>query len=121
MEMNEKALKALAGRKQMNVLVGFMLAMGGGGGYWAYQQHSGSEDQIQEIAINAEMLRRHDQELRATADRVEAIAILLVQQGRYFEDMVRAVSPPKTKIPERPAALDRIEQEILRRDSRSGR
>ena len=119
---------SLAGRKQLKIMVGLILALSGAGGGWAYSTQekidASSERLRQTVAsetIRDETLARHERELRATSDRVEDIAILLVQQGRYVEDMVRAVTPTGTKLPERPPALDEIERAILRRESRMTR
>lgn len=127
MDITERTFKDLvkeassAGRKQLKMMIGLMLALGGGGGAWMYSTHDTLSQASAGEVVREETLRRHEIELRATSERVEAIAILLVQQGRHFEDMVRSVAPPGTRLPDRPAALDKIEQEILRRDSRSGR
>lgn len=119
---------SLAGRKQLKIMVGLILALSGAGGGWAYSTQNKideSSDQLRATVmaetIRDETLARHEVELRATADRVESIAILLVQQGRYVEDMVRAVTPKGVTLPPRPPALDEIEREILRRDSRKTR
>lgn len=131
MEIDAPALRAvvkevsLDGRKQLKIMVGLILALSGAGGGWAYSTQNkidASSERLRQTVmaetIRDETLARHEIELRATSDRVESIAILLVQQGRYVEDMVRAVTPKGVTIPPRPPALDEIEREILRRDSR---
>lgn len=134
MEIDGPALRtvvrevSLAGRKQLRIMTALIVALGAGGGGWAYSTNNAVRDSKTSIekaaaaeAVRAETLARHERELQATSDRVEAIAILLVQQGRYVEDMVRAVRPKGTTLPPRPQALDEIEREILRRDSRKSR
>ena len=124
MDISEKTFKdlvketSLAGRKQLKLMIGLMLALGGGGGAWMYSTHDQLATSTAAEVVREQTLVRHERELRATSERVEAIAILLVQQGRHFEEMVRSVAPPGARLPDRPEALDKIEQEILRRDSR---
>ncbi len=131
MEIKDDTLKILvkdasaSQRKQLKMIIGLVTTLGIGGtavgGVYMHQTSSQLEESAADDAIRRQMLLRHDDELRATADRVEAIAVLLVQQGRHFEDMVRSVAPPGARLPERPAALDQIEREILRRDARRDR
>jgi len=127
MDISEKTFKdlvkeaSLAGRKQLKLMIGLIIAMGGGGGAWMYSTHDQLSESTAAEQLRDERMDRNERELQATADRVEAVAILLVQQGRHFEEMVRSVAPPGTRLPDRPAALDEIEREILRRDSRRGR
>jgi len=134
MEIDGVALRAvvkevsLSGRKQLRIMIGLITTIAGGGGVWAYSTNNAVKESKTSIEASAkkeaardETLSRHEIELQATSDRVESIAILLVQQGRYVEDMVRAVTPKGAKLPPRPQALDEIEREILRRDSRKAR
>jgi hypothetical protein len=127
MEIRDDTLKILvkeassSQRKQLKMLIGLILALGGGGGAWMYSTHGQIDEAGAASSYRDARMDRTEKELQATADRVEAIAILLVQQGRHFEEMVRSVAPPGARIPDRPAALDEIEREILRRDSRRGR
>jgi len=124
MDIKDETLKILvkeassSQRKQLKMLIGLILALGGGGGAWMYSTHGQIGDASASAFARDERMDRNERELQATADRVEAIAILLVQQGRHFEEMVRSVAPPGARLPDRPAALDEIEREILRRDSR---
>jgi uncharacterized protein HemX len=134
MEITENTFRSLikeaslAGRKQLKLMIGLMLALGAGGGGWMYSTHGQLSEQIdsqaswsQRIDRQTQIVERHDRDLSAQGERIDAIAILLVQQGRHFEEMVRSVAPPGTHLPDRPAALDAIEQEIMRRDTRRGR
>ena len=134
MEIDAPALKSvvrevsLAGRKQLKIMVGLILALSGAGGGWAYstqEKIDTSSDRIAAAAAHEAVrdmtLERHEIELRATSYKVEAIAVLLVQQGRYVEDMVRAVTPKGVTLPARPPALDAIEKEIMFSHSREPR
>jgi len=110
----------LAGRKQLKIMVALILSLGAGGGGWAYSTHDQLATSTAAEVVREQTLIRHEAELRATSDRVESIAILLVQQGRHFEEMVRSVAPQGAVLPNRPPELDKIEGEILRRDGRGG-
>lgn len=120
MDINEKTFEriikdgASSNRKTLKIIIGLMLSLAGGGGVWATQTHSQLADQAVHEADRETRLARQERDLKTTSDRVESIAILLVQQGRYFEQMVRSVAPPNTALPPRPEALDRIEAEIMR-------
>jgi hypothetical protein len=128
MDISEKTFKAMlndgmksvsvSNRKTLKIMVGLVIALAGGGGGFAY--HAQGKLESAQVADGRQEIRltRQEEELRATSARVESIAILLVQQGRHFESMVRAVAPPGAVLPDRPASLDAIEREILRRDGR---
>ena len=124
MEITEKMLSRMvndanaSSRKQLKIMIGLIAALGGGGGAWAWNTHGSLADAAETEAATTATLRRHEAEMRETSERVESIAILLVQQGRHFEEMVRSVAPVGAKLPDRPSALDKIEQEILRRGGR---
>lgn len=74
------------------------LGSGGGGGAWAFNSQAHENLQDMRIERNGKTIRR--------------IAVLLVQQGRHDEKMIRAVSKGE-EIPDRPAGLDAIESAIL--------
>lgn len=121
MDINEKTLERViregnsSSRKTLKIIVGLIVTLAGGGGIWATNTHSQLTDQALHEADRETRLARQERDLKSTADRVESIAILLVQQGRYFEQMVRSVAPPNSTLPPRPSALDAIEAEIMRR------
>lgn len=115
----------LAGRKQLRIIVPMMLALATGGGAGLVYTQGKIEDSIdsrsawtQSVDKKVLVIEQHDRELIAQSERIEAIAILLVQQGRHFENMVRSVAPRGSRLPDRPAALDAIEAQILRREGR---
>ncbi len=131
MEIKDTVLREMmneatsSSRKQLRIMVTLMVVLGGGGGAWM----SSSRTEIQQaVSTQADwtaktdekmqIVDRHDKEIARQSERIEAISILLVQQGRYFENMVRSVAPRGSKLPDRPAALDAIEQQILRREGR---
>lgn len=125
MEIKDDTLKVLvkeassSQRKQLKMLITLMIALGGGGivggGAWMHSAGQQLEESSSASALRDDRLERNEAAIAETVERVETIAILLVQQGRHFEDMVRSVAPRGTRLPERPAALDAIEQQILRR------
>lgn len=134
MDISENTFRALikeaslAGRKQLKLMIGLMLALSGGGGAWMYSTHGQLADQLdgqatwaQRFDAQSQMVARHDVDLSSHGEIIGAIAVLLVQQGRYHEEMVRSVAPPGARLPDRPPALDAIEQDILRRTPRHGR
>lgn len=79
-------------------LVIVILGMCGSGGTWAYHTDAHEKLQDQNIARNGRTIRQ--------------ISVLLVQQGRHFEGMVRAAAGGQP-IPGRPRELDNIEAKIL--------
>lgn len=125
MDIPEKTLQTMingASKKQLRTLVTGMLALASTMGVAMYsttgtlaEQEKVVKESIAADVARTQTLERHDRELRDTSERVESISILLVQQGRYFEDMVRSVAPKGTRLPARPESLVSIEAEILRR------
>ena len=128
MDISEKTFKSMlndgmksvgaSNRKTLKIMVGLVVALAGGGGGFAY--HAQSKLELASVADGRQELRLslQEREIQATSQRVESISILLVQQGRHFERMVRAVAPAGAVLPDRPESLDAIEREILRREGR---
>jgi hypothetical protein len=125
MDIKDETLKILvkeassSQRKQLKMLIGLMLALGGGGivggGAWMHSAGQQLDESSTSSAMRDDRLQRNEAAIAETVERVETIAILLVWQGRHFEDMVRSVAPRGAHLPERPTALDEIEQQVLRR------
>jgi hypothetical protein len=110
---------ARSGKNQTRVIIAIMIALAGGGGSWMASTESQIEHAQKIAADRAAIEARREERVLAqeikterTAERLEDIAVYLVQQGRYVEDMVRAVSPKKAKLPPRPPGLDAIERDI---------
>ena len=124
MEIKDDTLKILvreatsSQRKQLKMIIGLVTTLGLGGAasggiYMTLTTQQLSDSSAAEEARD-KRLTRNEEELKATSERVRYIAVLLIQQGRHFERIVRSMAPPGTQLPERPAALDDVEREVLR-------
>lgn len=85
-------------RRPLMLLFVAMVIMTGSGGTWAYRTNTHEQQQDKHIARNGRTIRQ--------------ISVLLVQQGRHYEVMVRAAAAGQP-IPGRPRELDLIESKIL--------
>jgi hypothetical protein len=108
-----------SGKNQTRAIIAFMIVLAGGGGSWMVSTETQIEKAKKIAADRAAIEARREERVLAqeikterTAERLEDIAVYLVQQGRYVEDMVRAVSPKNAKLPPRPPGLDAIERDI---------
>ncbi len=101
------AAEAAAGpvKRPLMVLSAVIALMGGGGGTWAYH----TDGQISAVADHE---LQQDEQIARNGRTIRQISVLLVQQGRHFEGMVRAAAEGKP-IPGRPPGLNAIEAEIL--------
>jgi hypothetical protein len=107
------------GKNQTRIILAVMIGLAGGGSGWMATAEE-KIDAARSVAADRaaievrreERLLAQETKLISTSERLEDIAVYLVQQGRYVEDMVRAVSPRGAKLPPRPAGLDAIERDI---------
>lgn len=103
----------------IRVVLAAVLVASGGGGVWLYStdeqiraaaSHEAGQDA--KIEANTKAAQDNARAAEANGQSIRRIAVLLVQQGRYVEDMVRDVAAGHP-IRERPRELDTIERQIL--------
>lgn len=100
-------------KRRVQVIISIILLTIGGlcgviwnlsGQYQAAKDHERAQDE--QIVSNKEAVRKN-------FEGILQLSILSIHQGRYMEDVFRAVAPTGRKIPPRPSALDQIESEIF--------
>lgn len=100
-------------RRRVNMIIAIMVTLIGGmlfgafkfgGKYSAFSLHE--IDQDVKIAANEAASKRN-------LEAILKLSILSVHQGRYQEQIWRALAPVGRTIPARPRALDEIELEIF--------
>lgn len=96
----------------LRYILALLLVGGGGSGVFVYSGEARDNQQDEQIQANSKAAEANAKAAKHNGTTIRRIAVLLVQQGRYVEDMVRDVADGKP-IRKRPPELGTIERQIL--------